>query len=177
MIPSNYRLVYSKTEIEKTIAALGKQITPWVKELSSATGQDVTAIPLMHGGIFFYADLSRCIGHSLNLNPVRASAYAGNSTQGELRIDFDAQPVRGRAVLLADEICESGRTLAQVTKLCLEAGAVDVKQAVLVKREGAGDFEPSYVGYRYVGAEWLVGYGMDDNERFRNLPDVYRMEK
>lgn len=177
MIPNNYRLVYSRADIQARVEQLATLITPWVDQASEKTGRDVTAIPLMHGGIFFYSDLSRYIKHSLHLYPVRASAYLGNHIQGELKIDFDIETVKGKAVLLVDEICESGRSLDEVTKLCMQAGAAEVKQAVLIKRDQGAIFHPSYVGYNYIGSEWFVGYGMDDNGRYRNLPDIYIIEK
>ena len=178
MIPKNYRLQFKREQIQQIVHQLAEQLEPWVDEQSKATGQDVIAIPILHGGIFFYADLSREIQHSLTLFPLKASAYTGNETQAsELKIDFDFSTVKGRAVLLADEICESGRSLSEVTKACYNAGAVAVAQAVLIRREGAGTFEPKFVGWNYNGPEWFVGYGMDDNGRHRNLGDIYVIEK
>jgi hypoxanthine-guanine phosphoribosyltransferase len=59
----------------------------------------------------------------------------------------------------------------------LNAGATAVAQAVLIRREGAGTFEPTFIGWDYNGPEWFVGYGMDDNGRHRNLADIYVIEK
>ena len=177
MIPKQYRLQFTKNEIARNVRLVAEALSPWIDEQSKKTNQDVIAIPLLHGGIFFYADLSREIKHTLTLFPIKASAYAGNNVQSDLKIDFDFDSVKGRAVLLVDEICESGRSLKEVTERCLASGATAVTQAVLIRREGVGTFEPTFIGISYSGPEWFVGYGMDDNGRFRNLPDVYIIEK
>ena len=178
MLPKNYRLQFKREQIQQVVAQVAEKLEPWVDEQSKLTGSDVIAIPILHGGIFFYADLSREIKHSLTLFPLKASGYTGNETQSsELKIDFDFSTVKNKAVLLADEICESGRSLREVTKACLDAGATAVAQVVLIRREGAGTFQPTYVGLHYDGPEWFVGYGMDDNGRHRNLGDIYVIEK
>ena len=174
MIPNTYHLQFKKEQIAEKVKEIADAVQQWVEQEVAVSGQDVIAVPLLKGGIFFYADLSRAIQHSLALFPLKASAYAGNETALEaVKMDFDFESVRGRSVLLVDEICESGRSLSAVTERCRQSGVKNVAQVVLILREGVGTFAPTFVGYRYSGPEWFVGYGMDDNGRYRNLPEIY----
>ena len=138
----------------------------------------MVAIPVLRGGVYFFADLSRQISSSIEIAPVRTSAYdAGtNTARQEVTVDQFADPVqiKGRVVLVVDDVCDSGRTLEQLERSLVERGAREVRTVVLVRRLlPRPTFVPCWVGLEYSGPEWFVGYGMDDNERYRNLPAVY----
>lgn len=176
MVPSHFSILYDADSIASRVRALGEEITSWATSVYDDTGQDILTIPLLRGGIFFFGDLVRHISCSVDLSPVRASSYlgkAGNVSAPEVKASLDETEPRGRAILLIDDICDSGRTLDVLTRKLTDAGAASVRSAVLVKRELPDAFEPDWSGFRYKGDEWLVGYGMDDRDRWRNLPSIY----
>ena len=138
-------------------------------------------IPVLRGGIFFYADLVRQIQRSIDCAPVRTWGYEVDQTQvmrDSLSVSLEGVESRGRSVLLIDDICDSGRTLDALTEAFKRQGAAEVKSAVLIKRVMEEEtFDPEYVGFHFEGPEWFVGYGMEDKERFRNLDSIYTIEK
>ncbi len=176
-IPANFRLQYSQEQILSRVKELGAEIDEWCKSVWRESRTDVVAIPVLRGGVYFFADLSRHIGSSIEIAPVKTSAYdAGTNAAKEVTVDQFADPVqiKGRVVLVVDDVCDSGRTLEQLERSLLERGAREVRTVVLVRRLlPRPTFVPCWVGLEYSGPEWFVGYGMDDNERYRNLPDVY----
>jgi len=178
-VPSHYRLQYSTDDIQRRVGELGEEITGWAREVYENSGQDVVGIPILRGGIFFFADLVRAINHSVETSPVRTWGYATEtkSLHDKMAVDLQGLKPEGRSVLLVDDICDSGRTLLQLSKDLKDMGAVDVRAATLVRRDMDDTFFPDYVGFTYSGDEWFVGYGMEDDDRFRNLGDIYVMEK
>ncbi len=176
-IPANFRLQYSQEQILSRVKELGAEIDEWCKSVWRESRTDVVAIPVLRGGVYFFADLSRHICSSIEIAPVKTSAYdAGTNAAKEVTVDQFADPVqiKGRVVLVVDDVCDSGRTLEQLERSLLERGAREVRTVVLVRRLlPRPTFVPCWVGLEYSGPEWFVGYGMDDNERYRNLPDVY----
>lgn len=176
-IPANFKLQFSQDQILSRVKELGAEIDSWCKSVWTESRTDVVAIPVLRGGIFFFADLVRNMTSSIEIAPVRTSAYdSGTNAVKEITVEQFADPVqiKGRVVLVVDDVCDSGRTLEQLEKSLLERGAREVRTVVLVRRLlPRPTFVPCWVGVEYSGAEWFVGYGMDDSERYRNLPDVY----
>lgn len=177
-IPAHFKLQFTEEQIHSRVKELGAEIDHWCKSVWAESRTDVVAIPVLRGGVYFFADLSRQITSSIEIAPVRTSAYdAGtNSAAKEVTVDQFADPVqiKGRVVLVVDDVCDSGRTLEQLEKSLLERGAREVRTVVLVRRLlPRPTFVPCWVGVEYDGPEWFVGYGMDDSERYRNLPAVY----
>lgn len=180
-IPDNFRLIYSQEQIEAAVARLGSEITTWATEVWEDSHTDILTIPILRGGIFFFADLVREIGTSVEIEAARSWAYeAGvNAVQRkEVKLNLDTVPAKGRAILLVDDICDSGNTLAALTKAFNDAGAREVRSAVLIQRKLAdAAAEPTWAGFIYEGSEWFVGYGMEDRDRWRNLPSIHIIQQ
>ncbi len=181
-IPANFRLQFTEQQIHSRVKELGAEVDHWCKSVWADSRTDVVAIPVLRGGVYFFADLSRHITSSIEIAPVRTSAYdAGtNTARQEITVDQFADPVqiKGRVVLVVDDVCDSGRTLEQLERSLIERGAREVRTVVLIRRLlPRPTFVPCWVGLEYSGPEWFVGYGMDDNERYRNLPAVYTIGK
>jgi hypoxanthine phosphoribosyltransferase len=177
MIPSNFKLQYSEQDIGSAVSRMGDEISNWAEVVWKESHTDLIAIPVLRGGIFFFADLVRKIRHSVEISPVQTWAYSSteNAVQrSEIRVSIDQVPSRGRSILLIDDICDSGRTLAALKEALLNAGAHDVRAAVLIRRVMEEQcFSPDWSGFEYRGHEWFVGYGMEDCGRWRNLPATY----
>lgn len=177
MIPANFKLQYSAEQTAAAVERMGGEITAWAEEVWKSSHTDIIAIPVLRGGLFFFADLVRKIEQSVEIAPVRTWSYTSteNAVQrAEVGVNIDEVPSRGRSILLVDDICDSGRTLRVLKKALLEAGAFEVRSAVLIKRMlDEATFDPDWVGFEYRGPEWFVGYGMEDCGRYRNLPGTY----
>jgi hypoxanthine phosphoribosyltransferase len=180
MIPSHFKLQYSNEAISKRAQELGREMSGWTSSVYNATGKDVIALPVLRGGVFFFADLVRQIEGSVEMVPVQTWAYdtTQNGTQlDSVRVNTSAVAARGRSLLVIDDICDSGRTLAALKQELLKLGAAEVRTAVLIKRIlDKPSFDPDWVGFNYNGPEWFVGYGMEDSDRWRNLPSIYVMQ-
>lgn len=180
-IPANFKLQYTRSQISSRIKELGAEVDEWCKCVWAESRTDVVAIPVLRGGLFFFSDLAREISSSIEIAPVRTSAYDSlNKQTGEVDVEEFADPlqIKGRVVLVVDDVCDSGKTLEQLEKALLSRGAREVRTIVMLRRLlPRPTFVPCWVGLEYEGPEWFVGYGMDDSERYRNLPDIYTIGK
>jgi hypoxanthine phosphoribosyltransferase len=180
-IPAHFSLLFSEREIASRIKALGAEISSWCEGVWKDSHTDVLAVPVLRGGIFFFADVVRQLNCSVEVSPIRTEAYESGSNgkqKNEVAILAEKLAVKGRVVLLVDDVCDSGRTLEALEKALLERGAREVRTVVLIRRLlEKPTFVPCWVGFQYPGPEWFVGYGMDDNERWRNLPGVYVIKR
>lgn len=192
--PAAYRLVASEEELLQKMEIVAQDITNWIRSSlgnrqHSPDRREVIVAPVMRGALYFAADLTRKLGESVEIQPVRVSSYAGNSQQKhstELQINLETLQPQGRRILIVDDICDSGRTIALLTARLVKEEAAEVKSAVLVHRDlpqtslpkASGSFnphqvQPDFALLRFSGHEWLAGYGLDDEERYRNLRGVY----
>jgi hypoxanthine phosphoribosyltransferase len=178
-IPPHFTMIFSPEQISLRTEELGRAISPWAVEVSQTTGQDVVAVAVLRGGIFFFADLVRAISTSVEVAPVKTVGYDPKNNKGldTVSVIADSLEVKGRHILLVDDICDSGRTFERLVPLLLERGAEEVRSTVLVRKIlPHKTFLPDWVGFEFTGDDWLVGFGMDDKERWRNLPAVYGMK-
>lgn len=179
MHPPTYKLQFDKESIALAVARMGEEITAWARDTEKVTGREVVAIPVLRGGIFFFADLARQIKNSLEIVPGRTSSYRVGENASELdkvKVSMEHESLEGRAVLLVDDICDSGRTLKVLSEYLTEKGVRDVRSAVLIRRVlDKPLYNPHWFGFEYHGNEWFVGYGMEDKNRWSNLPDIYTL--
>ena len=180
-IPSQFQLQYPEDRIASAVERLGGEISSWAEIVWQRSHTDILALPVLRGGIFFFADLVRCIRTSVEMAPVQSRAYVPGKNEVQLddvSVNVAGVPVAGRCVLLVDDICDSGRTLRALSDALTVAGAAEVKSAVLIQRALKEPmFNPDYSGFLYEGPEWFVGYGMEDSNRWSNLPDIYTIRR
>lgn len=163
------RVLISADEIRARVSEMACQIQ------TDFAGKVVTVLVLMDGAIFFVADLLRQIDLPIRLVTLGASSYHGGmQSSGRVDIAWPASTdFRGQHVLLLDDILDTGLTLAALrTRLALEEPA-SVHTAVLMRknRPRAIDVDVDYCGFE-IDDLFVVGYGMDYQGRFRNLPCV-----
>ncbi len=176
-IPDNYKLFYSKENIQEETNRLGLEIGSWVAEETAKTKKPVIALCVLRGAIFFFSDLLRAIPQDIQAEFCKLQTYTSNNEQ----IPDDKLPpieisrdISGHSILLIDDICDSGRVLSILTKHLKEIGALSVKTAVMVYRETEkSTFKPDNFCFKLTSEEWLVGMGFDDNNTYRNLPAIY----
>ncbi|SFM09586.1 hypoxanthine phosphoribosyltransferase [Methylobacterium pseudosasicola] len=159
-------------------AAIAKRNTELAQEILSANPEDLLVVAVLKGSFMFAADLLRAL-HRVGLSPqvefVHLSSYrTGTVSTGQVEILRDVQSeVRGRDVLLVDDILESGRTVVFAKDLLMARGAKRVLTAVLLEKPGkrAVTIDADFVGFTCPDV-FVVGYGMDAAHAFRQLPFV-----
>ncbi len=158
----------SKEKIEEILTRLGKEIT------KDYQGREPLFIGLLKGCNPFMVDLLKHIDLYCSLDYMDVSSYAGIKSTGNVRINHDLNTnVEGKDIIVVDDILDTGRTLSAVVSLLKARGAKTVKLCVLLnKPEGrVAAIEADYVG-DLVPNEFVVGYGLDYNEKYRNLPFI-----
>lgn len=176
-MPSHYREIFSAEAVQTAVARLAAELTPWACEVEARHGEPVLAVCVLRGGFVFFADLLKAIPTSIQPAFVPCRSYATDAIsqpEGGVRIRWEDFDCVDRHVLLIDDICDSGRTLALMRSRMLADRAAEVRTCVLIHRARRDSvFTPDYFGFRHHGPEWFVGYGMDDGHRFMNYPAVY----
>ena len=138
-------------------------------------GDDFVVVGVLKGSVVFVADLVRNIPAKLEMAFVGASSYGAGTTSGELKLNFFPmdEEIRGRRILLVDDILDTGRTMSRLNKEMYERGASDVKTCDFLDKPSrrAVDMEADYACFE-VQDLFVVGYGLDYAGRYRNLPYV-----
>ena len=163
------QVLISAERIQARVAELARQIA------ADFHGRPVTIVGVLTGSLMFLADLVRHLDLSLRIGLIQASSYRGEATRpGDLHIDPALLPdVKGRHVLLLDDILDTGRTLAALTAHLHGLGVASLKVGVLLRKQGRQEvpLEPDYCGFEIPDA-FVVGYGLDYNDEHRHLPFI-----
>ena len=164
-------VLVSTEQIQRRIAELGKQIS------QDYAGQRVTLVAILKGSFIFLSDLIRQINPELDVEVdfMSVSSY-GNDTKssGSVRIDRDIEvAVDGRNIIIVEDIVDTGLTLTHVQRIFADRGARSVRVATLLEKPGNSKYERKldYVGFQ-IPNSFVVGYGLDFAQRYRNLPDI-----
>ncbi len=170
----NIRVLLPEEELLKRIGEMGQQITEDYK------GESVFLICTLRGSCFFACDLAKRIDLPLTLDFIKASSYgSGTTSSGNVRVDLDVElPVQGRHVIVVDDIVDSGNTLSAILKMMKDRGAKSVKVAALLDKPDRRqvDVAVDYMGFR-VPDVFVVGYGLDFDQKYRNLPYIGVVEE
>lgn len=165
------RVVFSEDEIARRVRELGREITSDYPRESEATGP-LAVVSILKGGFIFLADLVRHIQLDLTIDFMAISSYAGPERgAGGVKILKDlSESVYGRDVLLVEDIVDTGLTLAYILRNLASRGARELRVCTLLDR-AARRIAPVKLDYRgfEVGEEYLVGYGLDHQQKWRNL--------
>ena len=162
-------------------AAVRARIAEMGREIGACYGDDtVTLVVLANGALLFGADLARALTCPVEWDVLSVHSYAGDRSSGvvNFRSGLKLDPA-GRRMLLADEVLDSGLTLAAVRDKLLGLGAREVKTAVMVekiRKRPAGAVEHADWTGVVLPDRYLVGYGLDSHEKFRNLPYIAALE-
>lgn len=164
----------------KTVLVTKEQIAARVKEIGAAItkdyeGKDVVLVAILKGAMPFLCDLMREIDLPVTLDTMCVSSY-GNSTvsSGHVKIKKDLdKDIRGKHVIVVEDIIDTGITLSNLLPLLQSRGAASVELAVCLdkKERREAEVHVKYIGFE-IPDEFIVGYGCDYAEKYRNLPDV-----
>jgi hypoxanthine phosphoribosyltransferase len=162
-------VLYSRQQIAERVAEMGAQIT---RDLN---GERLVMIGVLKGAAPFLADLSRAIQADATFDFVAVSSYGkGQHTSGAVKLikDLD-EPIEGKNVLIVEDILDTGLTLAYLRKIFLQHHPKSLRIATLLDKPSRRieKIEADYVGFSIPNL-FVIGYGMDYAERYRNLPDI-----
>lgn len=163
------KVLVTEEQIKTRISELAKEID------ANYTGQDLLLVGVLKGAVMFMADMSRALQTRVQMDWMAVSSYgSGTTSSGVVRIlkDLDTD-VLGKNVLIIEDIVDSGLTLSWLVSNLEARGAGSVEVVTLLRKPDAAKVE---VDVRWVGFEipneFVVGYGLDWNERYRTLPGV-----
>ena len=157
-----------------------KQLNTRLKELGAEinaayAGREIAVIAIINGAVIFVADIIRQLNIPLRLDCIRISSYRNNASpeQAPEIIDRIRLNIAGADVLLIDDILDTGNTLAAVSKVLQSMNPASLKTCVLLDKKArrAVEFEADFVGFQ-IPNEFVVGYGLDFAERYRQLPCI-----
>ena len=162
-------ILFSEERIKKRVGELGAQIT------SDYSGRSPLLVGVLKGCFIFLADLARCIGLNCEIRFLSASSY-GNATvaSGNVRIErFPDFEIAGRDVIVVEDILDTGATLAALLELLAGFGPSSLKLCAMLDKPTCRKvpITADYLGFECPD-EFLVGYGLDYAERYRNLPYI-----
>lgn len=168
------RVLLSEEEVDKKICELGKQIS------EDYDGKDIHLICILKGGVFFTCELAKRITVPVSLDFMSISSYGdGTESSGRVKIvkDLD-EPLDGRNVLIVEDIIDSGRTLSYLTNILHQRNPAEIKICTLLDKPDrrVTDVKVDYLGFN-IPDEFVVGYGLDCAQKYRNLPYIGVIEQ
>lgn len=169
--PLNASVMISETDIKARIKELGKEI----EEHYADSDKELVLVGLLRGSIIFMADLCRCIDVPHELDFMTASSYgAGTVSAGDVKIlkDLDGD-IAGKNVLIVEDIIDSGRTLSKVVEILKLRNPNSIEICTLVSKPSRREID---IAVRFLGFEvddiFIVGYGLDFDQKYRHLPYI-----
>jgi hypoxanthine phosphoribosyltransferase len=165
------KILIEENTLHKRITELGREISEFYID------RHLTVIAVSNGATIFVADLIRQIDIPMQLDSITAYSYVGTESQGKVKLLSDLKlDIEGRDVLLVDDILDTGRTLRKITDFLHTQNPASVKTCVLLDKPDRRviDIGADYIGFT-VPDVFVVGYGLDYNEYYRNLPYVGKL--
>jgi hypoxanthine phosphoribosyltransferase len=161
--------VISKEEIETRIKAVGQKIS------RDYQNKDLVLVGILKGAFIFLSDLTRQISIDHTIDLIGASSYKGTCSTG--RVVFTKQPdinLENRDILLVEDIVDTGRTLNKIIEFTRLLNAGSVKICTLIDKQAEREVKID-IDYSCFSLDkgFIVGYGLDYNEKYRNLPAIY----
>ena len=163
------RVLLSEDEVNKRISEVAAQIS------RDYQGKEIHLICILKGGVFFTCELAKRLELPVTLDFMSVSSY-GNDTKssGVVRIvkDLD-EPLAGKDVLIVEDIIDSGRTLSYLIEVLKQRGPESIRLCTLLDKPDRRvvDVNVDYVGF-VIPDEFVVGYGLDYDQKYRNLPYI-----
>ena len=162
-------VMLSEEEINSRIAELGEQIS------RDYEGKEIFLICILKGASFFACELAKRITVPVNIDFMKVSSYGGGTvSSGQVSIKMDvSESIAGKDVLIVEDIIDSGNTLNLLPKILMERGPKSIILCALLDKPDRRevDVKMNYVGFR-IPDKFVVGYGLDYDQRYRNLPYI-----
>jgi hypoxanthine phosphoribosyltransferase len=159
----------SRAQIDERVSAMGRQIS------ADFSGGELIVCCVLKGAMFFCSDLMRAITMDAALDFIQVSSYGTEKySSGVVTILKEPQlDMHGKAVLIVEDIIDSGLTIREVHHYIESRGAAKVRTAAFLDKAASRkvDFKADYVGFT-IDPHFVIGYGLDFAEKYRNLPDI-----
>ena len=163
------KVLLSGEEIEKRVSEIAAEIT------EDYAGESVLMVGILRGAVVFFSELVKRVDLDLRFDFMVVSSYgSGTDSSGEIRIIKDlSQPIEGMNVIIVEDIIDTGYTLKNLKRLLLTRNPKSLKICSLLDKPSRRkvELEGDYIGFK-VPNEFVVGYGLDYNEKYRDLPDI-----
>jgi len=167
------RVLFSQEQLNARVAELGREIS------TDYRGKTPLFVGILRGCILFYSDLMKNISIDCNMDFMCLSSYSGTSSTGQVRTMLDLrESIKNRHVIVVEDIVDTGLTLEYLLANLKSRGAASLEVCCLLDKpcNRKVDIHPKYVGFE-VGNEFVIGYGLDYNELYRNLPYIGAFRK
>lgn len=164
--------LFSAADIQVRIAEMGKMITQDLK------GEPVVVVSVLKGAFMFTADLIREIKAPLTVDFIGVSSYQGTSSTGNVRITHDlSADIRGKNVIVIEDIVDTGRTLDYLMRLLKQRSPKSLKLCALLNKPAAREVSVpvDYFGFE-IANQFVIGYGLDLDQRWRELPYIAQVQ-
>ncbi|MBF0608887.1 MAG: hypoxanthine phosphoribosyltransferase [Magnetococcales bacterium] len=165
--------LFTEEQIRVRVHELGKAINADYK------GKSFLAVGILKGACVFFADLIRQLNGPLAMDFIIASSYVDTQTTGNVFVHYDIrQPIEGKDILLVEDIIDTGITLHYLRDMLLQRGPASLKICAFLDKKSRRtvDVAVDYVGFE-IPDEFVIGYGVDYNDQFRNLPYISTLKK
>jgi hypoxanthine phosphoribosyltransferase len=167
------KVLLSKEDLHDGVMRMADEIAAKYED------RQLTIVGVLTGSVVLMADLIRLIELPMRVGVLQASSYRGaTTTRGELVINSELMlDISDRDVLLVDDIFDTGHTLVQVLEKMREFGPTSIRSAVLLRKQGRQEveYQPDFVAFD-IPDEFVVGYGLDYEDMYRNLPHLAALE-
>jgi hypoxanthine phosphoribosyltransferase len=168
MSQPSFEVLISSEDIHKRVIELGQQIS------ADYGDRPIVLVGVLKGSFMFMADLVRHITSPVRLEFIGTKSYNGASSSGEVQLTKDLdKPVQGEDVLLVEDIVDTGLTLNYLHHLLAQRGPLSVRTAAFLDKPSRRRIEvhADYVGFE-IEDRFVVGYGLDFDQKYRNLSDL-----
>lgn len=164
------RILLTEEELAARVAQLGEELS------RDYAGEVPVFVGVLKGVVVFFADLIRKVNTPCNIDFMWISSYAGTNSTGELIVKKDiSSDIRGRHVVIVEDIFDTGTSLQFTYEHLLKKEPASLKVCTLLdkpeRRKAGITLKPDYTGF-VIPNEFVVGYGLDFNEKYRNLPFI-----
>jgi len=167
------KVLFSSSDIKDRISELGKEITQDYKY------KNLLLVSILRGGVIFLSDLIKEIDLPLSIDFMSISAYGINSTStGVVRITKDLdESIEGKDVLIVEDIIDTGLTISYLLRNLKSRFPNSLEICTLLDRDirRIADINIKYIGFK-IGEKYIVGYGLDYKQKFRNLQSIYELK-
>ena len=163
-------VLFSEAEIKNRVSAIAQKLAVDYKH------KNLTVIGVLNGGLVFLSDLIRQIPLPVRIDTIKANTYSGTSTTAAAETEIIHNinvNVKDEHVLIVDDILDTGKTLSEIIRILSEHNPLSIKVCVLLNKKARREIEiePDYCCFE-IEDKFVVGYGLDFDNRYRNLPYV-----
>ena len=162
------RVLFSEEQLAQRTAQLGRQIS------AAYRGKTPLFVGILRGSILFFADLMKQISVDCTMDFMCLSSYSGTESTGQVRTMLDLrESIKGRHVIIVEDIVDTGLTLSYLLDHLKLRGAASIEICCLLDKPAnrKAEVHPKYVGFT-IENEFVIGYGLDYNDLYRNLPYI-----